>query len=131
MKHYDLSDKTGFVVVHDSQPWRVAVHVYEKDVNGIEAFQAWGVHETSEEAFVLLQGKGWLFTTKEGLKEEDYEIKPLKPQELNLVETGEAHAILLEEGSLVLIMENEDMSRSHTRPICPGVIAEAKKLVGK
>lgn len=90
------------------------MHAYDPGVNGVPAFRAWGRHLDSEEAFVLLKGKGWLVTSETG---EDYAIHPLCEGEMLLVEVKERHIILLETGSRTLIVENKDMSNSVTEPL--------------
>ena len=117
-------NQSGFTVYHNSEPWRVAVHSFQEDVNGLSSFINWGRHLTSEEAFVLLKGRAWLVTSKEGKEPEDYEIHELKASNLLVVGTAERHAILLSEGTDVLIMENRDMSESVNEPI-PEKVREA------
>lgn len=130
MVNYDIGNTEGFEVVHNSKEWRIAVHTYKEKINGLDSFQNWGIHETSEEGFVLIKGQAWLITVVEGLKEEDFQVQTLQMNQLYLVEQGERHAILLKEGSSVLIMENLDMSQSRTEPICESVIAAVRKSCG-
>lgn len=121
MLETDMRAARGFEVLHDSKEWRIAAHTYEKEVNGIEAFLTWGIHETSEEAFLLLSGKGWLVTSREGKDPEDYQIHELSIDKLCVVEQAERHAIILTPGSQALIVENEDMSVSRTEPVTEAV----------
>lgn len=130
MVNYDIGSNKGFEVVHNSKEWRIAVHTYEEKINGLDSFQNWGIHETSEEAFVLIKGQAWLIIVAEGKKEEDFQIQSLQMNQLYLVEQGERHAILLKEDSSVLIMENLDMSQSRSEPICKSVIAAVRKSCG-
>lgn len=129
MLNYKIGNVSGFEVLHNSREWRIAVHSYEEKVNGLEAFQNWGIHETSEEAFVLLEGQAWLATSRAGKLKDDFHIEPLQARRLYLVERGECHAILLKEDSSVLIMEDLDMSRSRIEPICESVIDAVRKVV--
>ena len=89
MKAYELTNKKGFEVIHNSTPWRVAVHASLPEVNGVPSFHQWGRHMESEEGFVLLAGQGWLVTSTDG---RDYHIEALKKEELTLVEQAERHA---------------------------------------
>lgn len=128
MVKYGILEAKGFEVIHNSQGWRIAEHAYEESVNGIPSFVNWGRHLDSEEAFLLLCGKGWLVTSTDG---SDYEIHPLKDGELQLVETAERHAILLAEGARALIVENQDMSNSVTEPIEKELAAKILEEIAK
>lgn len=131
MIQYDLSGRRGFSVIHESAGWRIACHGYDPAVNGIGALGEWGIHLDSEEAFVLLQGRGVLAVQDESGRNENgrdesgqdengqgengqIRVISMEPSRLYVVGAGERHAIALAEGSLVLIMENEDMSRFET-----------------
>lgn len=116
MKAYTLDQAKGFEVIHNSKEWRVAVHAYQPEVNGVPSFHLWGRHMDSEEGFVLLEGRGWLATSTDG---KDFHIQELKHMELTLVEQAERHAILLEEGGRALIVENLDMSNSVNEEMDP------------
>ena len=128
MVKYNIMGAKGFEVIHNSQEWRIAEHAFEENVNGVSSFVNWGRHLDSEEAFLLLCGKGWLVTSTDGF---DYEIHPVKDGELQLVQTAERHAILLGDGARTLIVENQDMSHSVTEPIgeelAAKILAEIKK----
>ncbi|HIU75695.1 MAG TPA: hypothetical protein IAC62_07430 [Candidatus Pelethocola excrementipullorum] len=131
MVNYEIGNTKGFEVVHNSKEWRIAVHTYEKKVNGLEALQNWGIHETSEEAFVLMMGQAWLITAVEGKREDDFQIHPLQMHQVYLVEQGERHAILLKEDSSVLIMENLDMNKSRNESICESIVEAVRKVVDR
>ena len=107
MLTFDLTKAEGFEVIHTSivgnSVWRTAIHAWKEGVNDLTSFQNWGVHEDSEEAFVVLEGGGFLFTSKEGKEDEDYQCCALEMGSQYLVEKGELHAILLTEGSRVLV----------------------------
>jgi len=109
----------GFQVLHSSRPWRIAMHAFEPGVNDLASFITWGRHLDSEEAFVLLEGRGWLVTAPEPMQQGNasFCIHNLEPDRILIVEAGERHAIILEEGARTLIIENEDMSRSVTESI--------------
>lgn len=111
---YDLEYSKGFRVLHKSGMWRTAMHSYDRNVNGIEALQEWGIHEDSEEAFVLLCGDGVLAVQSDTGKTQ---IIPMQPLQQYVVGVAELHAIALKEGARVLIMENADMSRFQTLPM--------------
>ena len=131
MLKFDLTKAEGFDVIHTSivgnSVWRTAIHAWKEGVNDLTSFQNWGVHEDSEEAFVVLEGSGFLFTSKEGKEDGDYQCCALEMGSQYLVEKGELHAILRTEGSRVLVIENGDMSHSHNVPMKESVILAAKK----
>lgn len=127
MLTYDLSETKRFTVVHNSREWRIATHTYEAEVNGIESFRTWGIHETSEEAFLLLEGRGWLVTSEEGRDAGDYGIRELVCGQMRVIEQAERHAIILKPGSRVLIAENLDMSQSRSEPIAEEVVRKVRE----
>ncbi len=113
MKQYEIQAQ-GFQVLHNSGGWRLAVHGYEEQVNGMASLANWGRHLDSEEAFVLLQGRAWLSERSEA---GELLVQPLHPLQVYLVVTGTRHAIVLAQDSQVLIAENRDMDNSVTEPI--------------
>ncbi|MGN0353594.1 MAG: hypothetical protein ACI4EI_00795 [Muricoprocola sp.] len=111
--------RKGFEVLHNSEGWRLAIHAYEPEMNGIPSLKNWGRHLDSQEAFLLLKGKGWLATCDEA---GNYAVTELSQTEILIVEKAERHAILLAEGSSALIVENQDMSNSVNEAMKPEVI---------
>ena len=89
-------DRKGFEVLHNSEGWRLAIHAYEPDINGVPSLKNWGRHLDSQEAFLLLNGKGWLVICDD---EGNYEVSQLSKTEILIVEKAERHAILLAEGA--------------------------------
>lgn len=126
MVEYSLSGRRGFFVIHESAGWRTACHSYEPSVNGIGALKEWGIHVDSEEAFLLLCGKGVL-AVMDGCGQ--VMVTPMEPLRLYVVGAGERHAIALQPGSRVLIMENEDMSRFQTEEMDAGVCASIGRVL--
>ena len=126
MVQYGLNEGHGFFVVHESQGWRTACHSYEPSVNGVGALKEWGIHVDSEEAFVLLCGKGVLAVMDDGGQTR---ITRMEPLQMYVVGTGEKHAIALDPGSRVLIMENKDMSRFQTLEMEAGVCASIGRVL--
>lgn len=120
MVQYDLSGRRGFSVIHESDGWRIACHGYEPSVNGIGALKEWGIHVDSEEAFLLIAGKGVLAVMDDSGQPV---ITPMEMLRLYVVGAGERHALALQPGSRVLIMENEDMSCFRTEEMDAGVCA--------
>lgn len=124
MVQYDLRERHGFSVIHESNGWRTACHSYEPSVNGIGALKEWGIHVDSEEAFLLTGGKG-ILAVMDGCGQ--VVITPMEPLRLYVVGAGERHAIALQPDSCVLIMENEDMSRFETEEMD----AEVRASIGR
>ena len=126
MVQYDLNGRTGFGVVHESDGWRTACHSYEPTVNGIGALKEWGIHVDSEEAFLLIGGKGVL-AVMDGCGQAV--ITPMEMLRLYVVGAGERHAIVLQPDSQVVIMENKDMSRFVTEEMDGGVCASIGRVL--
>lgn len=126
MVQYDLSERHGFSVIHESAGWRIACHSYEPSVNGIGALKEWGIHVDSEEAFLLIGGKGVLAAVDDCSQ---VVMTPMEPLRLYVVGAGERHAIALQPDSRVLIMENEDMSRFETEEMGAEVRASIRRVL--
>ena len=111
MTDYGLGERNGFQVIHNGGRWRTALHSYDENVNGVACLKEWGIHEDSEEAFVLLRGTAVL-----AVREKDGQVNVcrMEPFHQYVVGVAEHHAIALREGAIVLIMENQDMSRFRT-----------------
>jgi len=105
----------GFNVIYGSESWRIALHSYKKEINGIEALSNWGCHLDSDEAFVLLDGKAKLLVLNEN--DGKVQIHDLKRKEAVVVEEKEWHAIVIDPGTDVLIIENKNMEKTIVKPI--------------
>lgn len=127
MEKISLAQRSGFEVIHNSVNWRIAIHVYEETVNGITAFTEWGIHEDSQEAFVLLEGEAWLAVWEQEKGLWSYQLSRLERETVFVVQEKECHSIILTPGSRVLIMENQDMSNSRKKTVDPQVIREIRK----
>ena len=130
METISLTQRSGFEVIHNSENWRIAVHAYEETVNGITAFKEWGVHEESQEAFILLDGEAWLVLPEEE-DAKDYQLHRLEKKNVFVVQKKEYHSIILAPDSRVLIMENLDMSDSGKKPVDPKVIQAVRERLKK
>ncbi len=100
----------GFRVIHESGEWRIAYHAYKEDVNSMKALKKWGVHVESDEAFILIKGNMLISVAGTLEAPKPVETEKVEPGVMYCVEKGERHAIALEEGAVVLIVENRDMS---------------------
>lgn len=105
-----IGTPAGFRVIHESDGWRMAYHAYKKEVNSLSALKKWGVHVDSDEAFVLLKGSMLLATSGTLEHGTPVKVEIVQPGQMYCVEKGEKHALVLTEDSVVLIMENRDMS---------------------
>lgn len=128
---YDLNGRQGFDVLHNSGEWRIAIHAFDREVNGLEAFKSWGIHSDSEEAFILLNGAAWLVLPEADAKSDTgFLVFPLEKQQIYLVRQGERHAIILDEKSDVLIIENRDMSLTCSEPVGEDVVEAVRRMIG-
>lgn len=105
-----IGNLAGFQVIHKSKEWRIAYHSYLEEVNSIHAVSKWGVHEDSEEVFVLLYGKMMIMTAGTADNPKKMVLQKVEPGTIYVVEQGERHAIALDKNSKVLIVENRDMT---------------------
>ena len=133
MLTYELRNHSGFDVIHNSTSWRIALHAYEAEVNGLESLKNWGFHRDSQEGFVLLKGAAWLLVSEgdgDHTKREGWKLYHLEPERLYVVQPEEGHAIVLQKDSEVLIIENRDMSQTDSRAIRQDVQMAVKKEIG-
>lgn len=110
MIQYDLRATSAFEVAHNSATWRIATHT-SAACNAWSEAPCWGVHEDSEEAFVLLAGSAWLAVC--GTDSVPC-VQPLMPLAVSLVCAGEQHMLVCAPGTKVLVFENRDMAHSTT-----------------
>ena len=106
----EIGKSGGFQVVKESDEWRIAHHTYKAGINSVKDFSKWGIHPDSEEMFILIRGNMLLATSGSLKSPEKMVIHKVEKETLYFVEKGERHAIVLEEDSIVLIVENRDMS---------------------
>lgn len=123
MTAYGLEARTGFRVIHDGGNWRTALHSYDENVNSAACLTEWGIHEDSEEAFVLLCGAAVLAVRQENGQANVCRMEPFHQY---VVGVAERHAIALREGAIVLIMENQDMSQFQTEVMDEACVAAVK-----
>lgn len=98
----------GYAKRFPSGDWLIAANGYDADVNSPAAVSTIGRHRETDEAFVLLQGCGFLVTA--GVSDAPAKLCPaqLIQGQLYIVGQGEWHALVLLENALTLIVENAD-----------------------
>ncbi len=100
-------DGTGYDRTMHYGAWRVAIANYAEHFDK-EKYRYLERHLLTDEVFVLLSGSATLVTGKEFLE------TPLLPDKIYNVKKGAWHALLLEKGSKVLIVENHDTGRENS-----------------
>lgn len=107
MKTLPISSK-GYEKRFPSGGWLIAANGFDAEVNSPAAVTMIGRHRETDEAFVLLQGSGFLVTA--GFDAAPASLCPtrLLPGQLTVVEQGEWHALVLLENAQTLIVENAD-----------------------
>lgn len=98
----------GFQKKLDSGGWRIARNGYRKGVNDRSGVRTMGRHRETKEVFILLTGAGFLLTGGSEEAISDIQCRRLEKEKLYVVFEGTWHFLVLEEDSLVLIVENVD-----------------------
>lgn len=101
----------GYSPIKDYNGWRLAA-LLPASTNQIDTFSIFGMHNTTDEVFVILQGEAHLITA--GNKEIPGEILVQKMEQKNLytVEEKEWHIVILDQDAVLLIIENSDTTDS-------------------
>lgn len=101
---------TGYKPMIDYGDWRVALIGYD-DRLGRENLQKSECHGETDEVFILLVGNASLYIGKDGKEMTEYRLEPGK---LYNVKCGTWHAISMEKGAKVAVVENRDTSAHNT-----------------
>jgi len=98
----------GYAKRFPSGGWLIAANGYDADVNSPATVSTIGRHRETDEAFVLLQGCGFLVTA--GVDDTPGKLctEQLIPGQLYVIERGEWHALVLLENAQTIIVENAD-----------------------
>ncbi|MCJ7690522.1 MAG: hypothetical protein MUO60_14550 [Clostridiaceae bacterium] len=104
----------GFNALKDFQSWRIAVLGYESNINSIEGINMLGKHFETDEVFVLIKGKAYMITSGYNDIPSDTKIIELKNEHMYVVKENQWHAALLEPGSKLLIIENQNTDDSNS-----------------
>ena len=99
--------KNGYDVLHKFGGWKVAFITYSERFNRREK-NAIERHLYSDEIFILLKGKAWLYYGTNATP------VPMKKGLSYLVSKGEWHSVALSKGAKLAIMENEETGRENT-----------------
>ncbi|MEN6339476.1 MAG: hypothetical protein ABFD03_05065 [Clostridiaceae bacterium] len=98
----------GYEKRFPSGGWLIAANGFDAEVNSPAAVTMIGRHRETDEAFVLLQGSGFLVTAGFGGAPANLCPTRLLVGQLTVVERGEWHALVLLENAQTLIVENAD-----------------------
>ncbi|MFI3214507.1 MAG: hypothetical protein R3Y24_14405 [Eubacteriales bacterium] len=107
----------GYKPLVDFESWRVAVLKFCDDLR-IENVKTMQKHNETDEVFVLLQGSCTLFLA--GMEEKPSTITAVKmePHKIYNIKKGVWHNHIMDEGSEVLIVENQNTCDDNS-PIVP------------
>lgn len=114
-----------------SGEWLLAANSHKKGLNDEAALSSLGRHESTDEVFVLLKGQAVLVLAGKGSEFGPIQAVKLQPDTAYTVEKGEWHAILFEENSSCLIVENafSKAGENYTRPLTPAQIKQAQAAI--
>ena len=104
----------GYAKKYSFEGWRIAANGYCAGTNDPRGVRTLGRHFQTDEAFVLLNGRGFLVTAGAAGTPGELTAHPLKAGKLMVVERAEWHALVLHENAQALIVENEDTSAGNS-----------------
>lgn len=107
MKTVDIRSD-GYARRYRFQKWLIAGNSYRRGTNDPRGVRTLGRHFQTDEAFVLLEGSGFLITAGKADTPEYLAAHPLEAGKLMIVEQREWHALILHKGAQVLIVENAE-----------------------
>lgn len=102
--------KDGFDIVMKSDGWQMAVVTYEDQYDEKNSKKL-ARHLTTDEAFVLIDGKAHLCTTDENSQ---YKKTGLTKNKIYVVEKGTWHALVLSRDAVAVAVENADVRPEDT-----------------
>ena len=114
----------GYLPLVDFESWRVAIlnRGFEEELYNIDYM---GVHDETDEVFVLLSGRCVLFVAEEVADTAPVYAYDLIPGTVYNVKRGVWHTHALSQDASVLIVENQDTTEknSHRAPLGPMQLA--------
>ena len=114
----------GIVVRSDS--WRIGI------INDLprlrrEETKQMHCHLGTDEAFVLLNGRAWLYVGGKGVFSDDIKLFEVKPNRIYNIKMGVWHAVIAQSDTVLVIVENESTSKDNT--LYHGVETEMLPLI--
>ena len=108
------SQEPGYHPLINFESWRVAVSNYgNKDDH--PHIDTMGIHDETDEVFVLLTGKCVLFVAQSLSPDALIEVHPMEPGIVYNVKKGVWHARALGPNASVLIVENSNTGKENSR----------------
>lgn len=98
----------GYSSVVKFAGWRIGLINPSEKFDKLTFFER---HNLTDEVFILLSGNATLYTAD---KEHNYESHEMKNGLLYKVRAAEWHAVTLEDGALVMVVENVDTSKENS-----------------
>mgnify|MGYP001501720005 CR=1 FL=1 len=114
----------GFLPLHSYGQWRIMSSSVEQQERPSKLQK----HERTDEVFVVVRGKGWMLLGECPMRLESY---PMEEGMSYVVPAGMWHAHVLEAGSQLIIVENEDtgLENSPVTLLTTEQIAEYERLI--
>lgn len=113
MKTIELRSE-GYANRYQFRRWLIAGNGYCKGTNDPDGLSALGRHMHTDEAFLLLEGRGFLITAGTDTIPGELLAHALEAGKLLVVQQGEWHALVLHENAQTLIVENADTGKENS-----------------
>lgn len=117
----------GFRDVFFSKGWRVSFADYNPLSNDVSTIHKMEKHLETDEVFSLQRGTVYLATAGKGEHVGPLVVRRMQGETLYVIEKGEWHVGIFQQGAAVLIVENEAESLSRSAELDGETLA---KLVG-
>ena len=106
-----IIDKTkdGFDTMVCTDKWKMAIITYSEDYDQLRIFKR---HTTSDEAFILIEGKATIITYEDGLK-----MVEMQKNKAYVIEKNTWHHVKVDKDTKLVVVENSDVTRDNTQSI--------------
>ncbi|MBE7040275.1 MAG: hypothetical protein E7398_06080 [Ruminococcaceae bacterium] len=104
IKEY-AKEKAGFNIVMKSEGWQMAIVTYDEQYDAKNQMKI-ARHMTTDEAFVLIEGKATLLAVDENDRREEISLMKNK---IYVVEKATWHSLVLSRDAVLIAAENADV----------------------
>ena len=104
----------GFRDVFFSKGWRISFSDYNPSSNDVSSIHKMEKHLETDEVFFLIRGTAYLVTGGKGECIGRLDVQKLEKETVYIIEKGEWHVAVFQQGAAALIVENEAESLSRS-----------------
>lgn len=101
---------SGFNILKDYDSWRIATLGYDNSSNSKDGIKTLGRHLETIEVFILIEGSAYMITAGCESVPSELAVEKLGKGKLFIVKEKQWHGAVLEPGTTLLIIENQNTS---------------------